>query len=335
MKFTRLADWLRWQESLHPSAIDLGLERPRSVWTRLGSGRAPVVITVGGTNGKGSCVAFLEAILRHAGYRAGCYTSPHLVRYNERIAIDGEPVSDEVLMSAFQRVEETRGDTRLTYFEFGTLAALDIFARSRLDVAVLEVGLGGRLDAVNIIDADVSVITPVGVDHVEWLGTDRESVGREKAGIFRRGRPAVVADPDPPASVLNAADALDCPLWIAGRDYRFDAGPNDWTWHGPDVVRRGLPVPVMRGRHQLSNAAAAIAVLQRAAGRLPVDQRAIRTGLLNARVQGRFQVLEGKPSVVLDVAHNPDAAAVLADNLRHLPRPGRVLSVFGLSLIHI
>lgn len=329
MRFTRLADWLRWQESLHPAAIELGLERVRKVWRRLDAVPAPIVITVGGTNGKGSCVAFLDAILRAAGYRVGRYTSPHLVRYNERVAVDGVEATDDDLIAAFQRVDEARRDTSLTYFEFGTLAAFDILSAAGLDVAVLEVGLGGRLDAVNVVDPDVSVITTVDIDHAEWLGGDREAIGTEKAGIFRRGRAAVCGIHDPPRSLLEVAAREDVSLWVAGRDYRFEVSVNEWCWRAGATVRRGLPLPGLRGPHQLRNASAAIAVLHRLAERLPVDQRSFRAGLLGARVAGRFQVMAGEPTLVLDVAHNPEAARALAENLSRLPTRGRILGVFG------
>jgi len=329
MKLERLEDWLRWQQTLHPAHMELGLKRVGSVWARMGRRPAPCVITVGGTNGKGSCAAYLDAILRAAGYRVGRYTSPHLARYNERIVIQGRPVSDLTLIESFQRVEGARGDTRLTYFEYGTLAALDLFQRADLDVAVLEVGLGGRLDAVNLIDADVALVTNVDLDHAEWLGADRESIGREKAGILRRGRPAVYGESDPPDSVLAAAEALGTPLWVAGRDYDFQLVEGGWTWRAGEAVRRALPLPAMRGAHQLGNAAAALTVLHLLGDRLPVEQKALRSGLLAAAVPGRFQVLPGSPRVVLDVAHNPQAARVLADNLRRLAPAGRILAVFG------
>lgn len=330
MKFARLADWLQWQEKLSPTAIDLGLERVQLVWERLGRPRpAPCVISVAGTNGKGSCVAFVDAMLRAGGYRTGVYTSPHLVRYNERVALAGQPVTDETLMAAFERVEAARGDTRLTYFEFGTLAALDIFARAGLDAAVLEVGLGGRLDAVNLIDADAMLITTIDIDHAEWLGPDRESIGREKAGILRRGRPAVFGGAVPPRSLLEVAADLDVPLWVAGQDFGHCAEHEGWRWWGGGLERRGLPWPALRGAHQLANAAASLAVLERLADRLPLDQLAVREGLLGAGVRGRFEVLPGRPRVLLDVAHNPEAAAALASNLAPFAAEGRIRAVFG------
>ncbi len=329
MKFGRLSDWLEWQETLHPSRIELGLDRVRRVHQRLGLNSTPVVIAVAGTNGKGSCVALFDAILRAAGYRVGCYTSPHISRYNERICIDGEPVDDKRLMAAFQCVEDARQDTELTYFEFGTLAAFEIFCRASLDVAVLEVGLGGRLDAVNVVDADLALVTTIGLDHTQWLGDDLESIGREKAGIFRRGVSAVYGAEDPPRSLLDAAEALDVPLWIPGRDYRYEVSVSGWQWHSHEGKRLGLPMPSLRGGHQLQNAAAVLAGLQRLGKSLPVDQRAIRSGLLSVRLPGRFDVRPGSPTLVLDVAHNPQAVCALAANLQRVERRGRLFAVFG------
>ena len=329
MKFGHLHDWLTWQESLHPSKIELGLDRVREVYLRMGLALPAVVITVGGTNGKGSCVALLDAILRHAGYRVGSYTSPHLARYNERVCVDGRAVSDEALMTAFQQVEDARQGTLLTYFEFGTLAALAVFSATSPDVLVLEVGLGGRLDAVNILDADATLVTTVDLDHAAWLGDDRESIGREKAGIFRTGQVAVYGADDPPQSVLDAAKTLGALLWVSGRDYRYRLTPEGWDWESSEGARTGLPLPRLRGGHQVQNAAAVLAVLQRLKDRVPVDQRAVRAGLLSAHLAGRFDVRPGAPTLVLDVAHNPQAAHALADNLRRLPRQGRLLAVFG------
>ena len=241
MKYSRLADWLRWQESLHPSEIELGLERVGTLFGRLGLRPAPLVITVGGTNGKGSCVAMLDAILRGAGYRVGRYTSPHLARYNERICVDGREVGDERLMQAFQRIEDARGDLPLTYFEYGTLAAFEVFSREILDAAILEVGLGGRLDAVNVVDADVALVTTVGIDHTAWLGGDRDAIGREKAGIFRARRPAVFGGTDPPAALLKAASELGADLWVADRDYRVRQRSGAWDCLGDQVDASDAP----------------------------------------------------------------------------------------------
>lgn len=332
MRFPTLDAWLAWQERLHPAAVDLTLQRVVAVWRSMGAAPpAGVVITVTGTNGKGSCVAYLENILRCAGYRVGAYASPHLLRYNERVRVAGIEASDAQLCAAFERVDEARGDTTLTYFEFGTLAALDIFSRAGLDVAVLEVGLGGRLDAVNVIDPDVALVTSIGIDHTDWLGPDREHIAREKAGIFRAGRPAVCGDPNPPASLMDHATKLGVPLHIFGRDFNFEADHIGWTWRGPQgEVRAGLGYPQLRGACQLQNAAAAVMVLELIKARLPVSQSALRQGLVEASLLGRFQVLPIQPTTILDVAHNPDAAATLAESLRKHPCTGRTLAVFAM-----
>ncbi len=288
------------------------------------------VITVAGTNGKGSTVAMLDAILRAAGYRVGAYTSPHLVRYNERIRIDGVEASDSELCRAFERIEQARGATPLTYFEFGTLAAFECFHRARIDVAVLEVGMGGRLDAVNAVDADCAVLTAIDIDHTAWLGSTRAAIAREKAGVFRGGRPAVVSDPDPPAAVAEVAAAVGARLYRIDRDFSFERTEGGWNWRGPDRVRTGLPLPAMRGDYQLLNAAGVLMALELLADRFPVTQANIRDGLLNAVVQGRFQVLPGRPTRVLDVGHNPHAARALAATLRQQPVRGRSIAVFGM-----
>ncbi len=331
MRFSSLDEWLAWQETLHPAEIELGLERPGTVLSRMGRQRAPFpVITVAGTNGKGSSVAMLEAILRAAGYRVGTYTSPHLLRYTERIRIDGREIDESELCRAFEAVDQARGTISLTYFEFGTLAAFELFSRSALDVAVLEVGMGGRLDAVNAWDPDVALVTAVGVDHTAWLGSDREAIGREKAGIFRSGKPAVCSDPQPPSSILDLARKEAVPLHRPGEDYHFEAQDGNWWWKGPERQRSALPWPAMRGAAQLQNAAGVLMALDCMAERLPVDQSAVREGLLSARVRGRFEVIPGEVTEILDVAHNPQAAAELAQNLTRLPAQGRTLAVFAL-----
>ncbi|HEU4663455.1 MAG TPA: bifunctional tetrahydrofolate synthase/dihydrofolate synthase [Dokdonella sp.] len=336
-----LAEWLDYQQRVHPRAIELGLDRVREVWRRLGApAPAPVVVIVGGTNGKGSTVAFLEAMLAADGRRVGAYTSPHLLRYNERVRVAGEEVGDDLLVDAFARIEAARLRTdavrdpadaiELTYFEFGTLAALWIFAHAGLDVAVLEVGLGGRLDAVNIIDADAAIVTTVDLDHQDWLGDDRDSIGREKAGIFRAGRAAIVAESDPPAALLDGAHRIGADIRRAGRDYAWEieADSASWRWRG-DGADLVLPPPGLVAPCQHANAAGAIAALRALRGRLGWNPAAIARGVAEARVGARLQRFAGDPELVVDVAHNPQAARVLADWLCREPARGRTLAVFG------
>jgi len=330
MRFDTLDQWLQWQEQLHPSSIDLGLERVARVWWRLKpQGLACPVITVGGTNGKGSCVAMLDSILRAGGYRVGCYSSPHLLRYNERIRIDGEEAADLALCSAFQRVDAAREGVSLTYFEFGTLAALDLFAMARLDLVVLEVGLGGRLDAVNLLDADVALVTGVAMDHTEWLGKDLDAIAREKAGIFRPGRPAVIGQPDAPAALAQAARNLGAALYVAGTDFSAQRNTQGWDWCGQTRKRRGLPLPALRSRRQLDNAAAVLMVLECLDERLPLGQEAVRSGLFGVQLPGRLQLLPGEVNLILDVAHNEQAARNLARDLGSMPCSGHTHCVFG------
>jgi len=331
VRFHTLQAWLDWQETLHPSAIELGLERPGRVLTSLGlASPRHIVITVAGTNGKGSSVAMLESILRAAGYRVGCYTSPHLRCYNERIRIDGELVDDVRLCEAFERIDQARGETSLTYFEFGTLAAFEIFDHAGLDVAVLEVGMGGRLDAVNLLDADVALVSAIDVDHAAWLGDDREAIGREKAGIFRHGRPAVCSDPHPPRSLLQHAQELGTPLYCLGEAYRYERQGEGWNWQGPDLRRDALPLPALRGEFQLQNAAGVLMVLALLAEKLPVAPQHLRQGLHSVTLPGRFQVLPGEVATILDVAHNPQSAAALAANLAAMPVTGRTHAVVAM-----
>jgi len=325
-----LVEWLAYLERLHPVAIEMGLERVAAVRDRMRLSPRFPIFTVGGTNGKGSTCAYLESILRHAGYRVALYTSPHIVRYNERLRLDGEEVDDRSLVAALARVEEARGATSLTYFEFGTLAAVDLAIARNADVAVLEIGLGGRLDAVNAFDPDCALLVSVDLDHMEYLGTTREAIGREKAHIFRHGRPAVCADRECPASVREHARAIGARLIEIGRDFDFDADEVGWRLRGPGGVRGGLPLPALRGSHQLANAAAAIVALDSLRERLPVEMQAVRTGLSDARMPGRFQVLPGRPTMVLDVAHNPHAARALADNLVSQGRFKRTIAVFAM-----
>ncbi len=333
MRFQTLDEWLCWQEGLHSSEIDLGLARVRAVLHELGHEQLNCpVISVAGTNGKGSSVAMLEAIYLAAGYRVGSYTSPHLLHYNERICLNGEPVSDVLLCNAFERIDQGRGDTSLTYFEFGTLAAIEIFAAKPLDVVIMEVGLGGRLDATNVLDANVALITPVDLDHADWLGSDRELIGREKAGIMRAGRPAVCGDLNPPASLQQVADELGAQLYQSGRDFSFLEQPGQWRWRCGERVRDALPDPALRGAFQKANAAAVLMVTELLAERLPLSQSHIREGLANVTVPGRFQVLPGDVPLILDVAHNPQAARALAANLSAWPMPGKVYAVAAMMM---
>ena len=330
MRYNSLQAWLAWQETLHPSEIELGLGRVGTVASRLLPTPLPwAVIAVAGTNGKGSCVAMLDAILRADGYRVGAYTSPHLLHYNERIRIAGECVDDATLCETFARIDDARSNTSLTYFEFATLAALDIFARQQLDVVVLEVGLGGRLDAVNVIDADVALVASIGIDHTEWLGTDRDSIGREKAGIFRAGKPAVCGDPVPPAGLLEAAREAGASLYVAGTDFGVRRETPGWHWWSPGGGRSALPAPALPGDSQYRNAAAVLMVLECMRATLPVSQQAVRTGLQSVRLEGRCQVMPGAVTLLLDVAHNAQAAEELGVALQRLQCRGTVRAVFG------
>ncbi|MBT9612585.1 MAG: bifunctional tetrahydrofolate synthase/dihydrofolate synthase [Burkholderiales bacterium] len=330
MNPTQLEDWLSHLERLHPKTIALGLDRVLAVKDRLKLVPSFPLIVVGGTNGKGSTCAMLEAMLLAAGYRVGLYTSPHLIRYNERVRIDGRMVSDAALCEAFEAVEAARHATALTYFEFGTLAALWQFTQAKIEVAILEVGLGGRLDAVNAFEPDVAIVTTVDLDHMEYLGDTREKIGFEKAGIYRAGKPALCADADPPTTLLGYAAQIGAPLLRINHDFKVAREAASWTYSGPGGVRSALPYPVMRGAHQLANAAVAVAALDCLRARLPVAQAHIRAGLLSARLPGRFQVLPGKPPVILDVAHNPQAARILAQNLCEQYVPGKTIAVFGM-----
>jgi dihydrofolate synthase/folylpolyglutamate synthase len=317
-----LAEWLGHLESLHPkgqAGIELGLERVARVKAELKQVQHCPLIIVGGTNGKGSTCAYLEHILSYAGYRTGCYASPHLLAYNERVRLDRLPVDDDRLCAAFARVEAARqaaGNVALTYFEFGTLAAWEVFAAADVEAIILEVGLGGRLDAVNVYEPDVAIVTGIALDHTDWLGNDRESIGREKAGIFRAGKTAICADPAPPASLLAHAEAIGADLQLIGRDFGYFGDKTQWTFWGRNKLRRGgLANPGLRGSPQLGNASAALVALDVLKARLPVDMQSVRRGLIELELPGRFQLVPGKPAVVLDVAHNPQAVATLSANL--------------------
>ncbi|HEY0681892.1 MAG TPA: bifunctional tetrahydrofolate synthase/dihydrofolate synthase [Steroidobacter sp.] len=330
-----LADWLRWQETLHPSAIDLGLDRMRRTLQRLGW-RQPAcrVITVAGTNGKGSTVALTARILREAGYRVGTFTSPHLISYNERITIDGREVSDASLVAAFERIDAARGSDTLTFFEFNTLAALLVFDTACLDAIVLEVGLGGRLDSVNAVDADVAVVTSIALDHCDWLGPDVESIGREKAGIFRAGKPAIFGSREMPASIAAVAQELGTPLYRLGQDFDWRRDGERWSWRGRSSSYDDLPRPALHGDLQFDNASAVLCALECLSSRLPIKREAIEQGLANVTLPGRFQVFRRTQPAdvewILDVAHNPAAAQALAGQLASRPTGGRTIAVCGI-----
>jgi dihydrofolate synthase/folylpolyglutamate synthase len=330
-RFTTLKDWLNWQESLHPLAIDMGLERAARVFGALNPDyRKPVTITVAGTNGKGSCVAFLETIYRAQGYRVGAYTSPHILRYNERIKIDGVPVDDDLICNAFARIEAVRHDTSLSYFEFSTLAALDIFSHSDVDIQILEVGMGGRLDAVNIVDPDVALISSIGIDHVDWLGQTREAIGTEKAGIFRPCTPALIGDPEPPSSLLQCAVDKDARLFCIGKEFGYQKTVNGWHWRFGNQSLENLPPPALKGEHQYRNAATAILAVQQLSPTLPVSLAAICQGLEKVKLVGRFQLIDGKIPLLLDVGHNPEAVKTLAEYLREHCQQQRIRALFSM-----
>jgi dihydrofolate synthase/folylpolyglutamate synthase len=313
-----LATWLAYLESIHARPIDMGLDRVREVAARMKLDLQAVKIVVGGTNGKGSTCAMLEAILLAAGYQVGLYTSPHLIDFNERARINGENATDAALTEQFAAVDAARGEVSLTYFELTTLAILRLFAQRKLDVVVLEIGLGGRLDAVNIVDADCAIVTSVDIDHTEFLGDTRELIGSEKAHIYRAGRPAICADPMPPASLVAHAEAIGADLWLFGRDFNYSGDKQQWSYGGRGQRRNSLAYPALRGANQLLNASAALAALEALRDQLAVPAQAVRLGLLQVQLPARFQILPGQPTVILDVAHNPHAAAVLGDNLGNM-----------------
>ncbi|MFK5913138.1 MAG: bifunctional tetrahydrofolate synthase/dihydrofolate synthase [Woeseiaceae bacterium] len=337
MRFSSLPEWLTWQEGLHPSTIELGLERVSKVFKRLHPTLPSIpVITVAGTNGKGSSVALLESIYQNAGYRSGTYTSPHLLRYNERIHINGEEVSDEKICEAFARIDKARLENNeeisLTYFEFGTLAALDLFYHTEPDVIILEVGLGGRLDVVNIVDADVALITSISIDHTNWLGNDRETIAIEKAGIMRANHPVVYSSPDMPQSIAETAKSKGAVLFQRGKDFDWKKGMGSasWEWKSNKQQRTALPHSNLRGRHQLDNAAGVLMAIELLAGKLSVNQKQIKDGLLSVSVAGRFQCEPGTPMHILDVAHNQGSMACLAESLKLQACDGNNIAVLGM-----
>ena len=324
-----LSEWLAYCEQLHPQTIDMGLDRVRQVAQRMNLHLSVPVITVAGTNGKGSTCALLEAIYLQAGYKTGVYTSPHLVHFEERCRLGGESPPAEVFASAFQLVEVARQDTRLTYFEFSTLAILKMLSDAGMDVVILEVGLGGRLDAVNIIDPDCAIITSIDLDHTALLGTDRDSIGLEKAGIMRAGRSVVISDPMPPESVVKQAQALGADAWLFGKDFNFSGDQLQWSWAGRGRRYSGLAYPALRGANQLLNASGVLAALEVMRPQLPVTAQAIRNGLAMVELTGRFQIVPGEPVLVLDVAHNPHSVAALAANLDAMGFYPTTHAVFG------
>lgn len=320
-----LASWLYYLEHLHAQAIELGLDRIRRVATSLDLlTPAPVVFTVAGTNGKGTTCRTLETVLMAAGYRVGVFSSPHLVRYTERVRIQGEELAESAHTASFAAIEAGRGDTSLTYFEYGTLSALWLFAEAKLDVVILEVGLGGRLDATNIVDADVAVVTSIALDHTDWLGPDRESIGREKAGVFRAGKPAVVGEPDMPHTIADVAAEKGAQLLQRDRDWSYSVTSDSWSFHDAHGTVAQLPLPQV----PLPNAATALAALR--ASSLNVDEATLRRSLHLAMLPGRFQTVAESPRVILDVAHNPHAAGYLAGRLADVPRHGKVHAVVGM-----
>lgn len=328
---TSLLEWLQWLEAGRGEHIDLGLERCREVAAALGLGKpAPTVVTVAGTNGKGSSVALLQAIWLSAGYRVGAYSSPHLINYNERMHIDGRPIEDHTICAAFAAVERARGEVALTYFEFATLAALTIFAHAGLEIVILEVGLGGRLDAVNIIDADVALIAAIGLDHEDWLGETREQIGSEKAGIMRAGKPAVCSDHAVPASIPAAAAKLGADLMLLGVEYAYEQDHETWTWWSRDRLLTQLPRPALSGAHQLRNAAGVLQVINVLEQRHPVSEAHIRAGLEGVELRGRFHQVAGRYEYVMDVAHNPQAAEIFVATLNTMPAAARTHAVIGM-----
>ena len=324
-----LAGWLQYIEALHPKSISMGLDRVLQVKNRLGLNPDFPLVIVGGTNGKGSTCAMLESIYHQAGYNIACYTSPHLLRYNERVRINAEEISDTAMVAAFNAVEAARGDTQLTYFEFGTLAAVWCFMQQRVDVAILEVGLGGRLDAVNVFEPDCTVVTAVDIDHIDFLGDSRESIGFEKAGIFRHGITAICGDDAPPASLLQHAEKIGANLKLIGRDFSLHRYDKTWDFAGASVIKE-LPLPALTGDFQLINAACALAAIESMQPVLPVSRAHMVSGLSLVRLAGRFQCVARNPDIILDVTHNPHAALALAQNLHQQKTQGRTLAVFAM-----
>ncbi len=330
LKLRSLNDWLAYLESLNPRSIALGLERVAQVRQLLKLNPGFPLITVGGTNGKGSTCSYFESIFAAAGYRVGCYTSPHLLWYNERVRINRKPVEDAAFLQVFAQIEAARNGIPLTYFEYGTLAAMLLFIEAKLDVAVLEVGLGGRLDAVNAFDADCSIVTSVDFDHMDYLGSTREQIAFEKAGIFRKDRPAICAEPNAPDTLIRHAEQIGARLLAINRDFGYVAEKHQWQYWGRQGKRNALHYPGLRGAYQLQNASACLAALDELKDRFPMTIEEIRRGLLETDLPARFQVLPGRPTVILDVAHNPQAAKALAENLSTMENGRSIYAVFGM-----
>lgn len=330
-RFNTLPEWLKWQEGLHFTSIELGLDRCKAVAKNLDlmTPEHPV-ISVAGTNGKGSSVTMLNNILTEAGYKTGCYMSPHLIRYNERIRVGGVEVDDKTICQSFSRIDQARGKISLTYFEFGTLAALDIFRNEKVDIAILEVGLGGRLDAINILDADVALVSSIALDHEFWLGKDRETIAFEKAGIFRGDKPGVCSDPNPPHTLVAHAEKLGTDLHLLGRDYQYEFKGTEWDWIGETAQYHGLPKPCEYNHHQIQNASGVLMALSKLPERFSIQESAIREGLKQFQLEGRFQVINDNVTTIMDVAHNAEAAKILVDNLQRMSCDGKTHIVIGM-----
>ncbi|MDO7597866.1 MAG: bifunctional tetrahydrofolate synthase/dihydrofolate synthase [Pseudomonadota bacterium] len=333
MRFQTLPQWLKWQESLHFTEVDPGLERVGQVWQQLGGiSKLPfTVLTIAGTNGKGSSVAMLDSILRAAGYRTGTYTSPHLLQYNERICMDGKSCDDKTICETFDRIDKARDDISLTYFEFATLAAVDIFIRNKIDIAILEVGMGGRLDAVNIFDTDIALITPISLDHTAWLGTNREAIGFEKAGVIRRDKPVVCSEKIPPQSLISYSASLQSPTYLAGSEFNIVVNKDQWHWSNSHTQLKNLPFPALMGEYQLQNAAAVLQVISLLNHQgYVISESAVTRGLTTVTLAGRFQQIQGEITTILDVTHNQQGAENLAKLLVEIPCQGQTFSVLSM-----
>lgn len=327
---TNLAAWLDYIEALHPKSIAMGLDRVNVVKQRLNLNPQFPIVIVAGTNGKGSTCAMLEHIYHAAGYSVGSYSSPHLLRYNERVRLNSQEVSDEDLVKAFVAVEQARQDTELTYFEYGTLAAVWHLMQKQVDIAILEVGLGGRLDAVNVFEPDSTIVTSIDLDHMEFLGDTRECIGAEKAGVFRVNIPAICGDENPPNSLIEYSNRIGAPLKLIGRDFKVEADKESWTYRADQFSIEHMPMPALIGDFQLNNAACVLTAIQSLQYLLPVQVDAIETGLKTVKLAGRFQSWSNNPDIILDVAHNPHAAKSLAINLKQSRHQGKTIAVFAM-----